>query len=288
MLAGASPIEHLKEEWRVSIAQHLEREGRAVYVHELGSLVPRPRGLGANQKVVDVLRGDPQGRFAITGEGHELSVMLLDAASVSTPSPSVASPPSMLAGASPIEHLKEEWRVSIAQHLEREGRAVYVHELGSLVPRPRGLGANQKVVDVLRGDPQGRFAIMGEGLELSVSLRDVGDDCSLGSFSFPIPPSSAAGYTQSLASHSQDGVPVKIRVISHQSPIRNFLRHAVDYEDLRLKARDLTGSDSVRIFYCDRDEEEIEIEGNDDVFNAWQDAMEQNLSRLTVTVSPVS
>jgi len=106
--AAGQSSDYVAEEWRQDIVQFMQRVNHPVHqLKDLGSKVPRPKGLPPTIRLTAILREDPSQRFELTGEGNSLTVRLAKTRSAS------ARP-----------QVKVEAKTSAAEAKEEEGEVV--------------------------------------------------------------------------------------------------------------------------------------------------------------------
>ena len=148
--------EQLRQSWRDTIAAY-RPPGEIYSLDELGKAFPRPESLGPGitNKLGNVLRKDPAGRFIVFAEagsrdtcvrvrGNELSVV------------------------KGVEALEVNWRQRAAAMLARAaqdkpGMAFPLRQLEKLCPGPKQLPPSCRLRDVLEEDPEQRFAVVRSG-----------------------------------------------------------------------------------------------------------------------------
>ena len=101
----------------------------------------------ALQNLLDVLHGDPQKRFLISGEGDNIIVKRCF----------------VRGDEEEISDLVEEWRGQIASFLMDCKRSVGLSDIGSSVPRPARIPSSVKLIFIMKTDPLNRFLIKGDG-----------------------------------------------------------------------------------------------------------------------------
>lgn len=139
-------IREFVDDWRRHLADYLSTQSSTVGLSDIGSNVARPTRLPTSVKLIDVLRTDPSNRFIITGEGNNIRAKF-----------------NFHLNEDQIASLVEQWRESISRFLSTQSTTVGLSDIGSHVARPFCLPNSIKLLETLQSDPQGRFAISGEG-----------------------------------------------------------------------------------------------------------------------------
>lgn len=132
--------------WRSKLADYLSNLTCTVGLSDIGSNVVRPHRLPTSIKLIDVLRTDPLNRFIITGEGNGIRAKY-----------------NFHLSEEQVASLVDQWRDNICRYLTCQPNSVGLSDIGSNVSRPFCLPNSIKLLDTLLADPQGRFAISGEG-----------------------------------------------------------------------------------------------------------------------------
>jgi hypothetical protein len=136
------------EEWKDEMSKYFRKHNCDVKLCMLPQLIKRPQGVPKDVKLVDILNSDPQRRFLLINTSTHSNKKLNEDTMVKykhTPDE--------------VEHFHKEWRNLLVEYLLKEPHPIPLVTLGTQVAKPKNLGKNQKLIDVVKADPS-RFRII--------------------------------------------------------------------------------------------------------------------------------
>jgi hypothetical protein len=136
------------EEWKDDMSKYFRKHNCDVKLCMLPQLVKRPAAVPKDVKLVDILNSDPQRRF-----------LLINAAAQSSKRANEETMVKYKHTPDEVEFFHEEWRSLLVENLLKEPRPIPLVTLGTQVTKPKNLGKNQKLIDVVKADPS-RFRII--------------------------------------------------------------------------------------------------------------------------------
>ena len=136
------------EKWKNDMAKYFRENNCDVKLCMLPQLIKRPVSVPREVKLVDILNSDPKRRFLLINSSANSSKKANEETYVKykhTPEE--------------VEHFHDEWRFNVEEFLWKEHKPVPLVTVGTQVTKPKNLGKNQKLIDVVKADPK-RFKLI--------------------------------------------------------------------------------------------------------------------------------
>ena len=155
------------EQWKDNMAHYFKSYQGDVKLCVLSQIVKRPEGVPRGVKLIDILNTDSQRRFLLISH------------------PSTAGHPGRNADdvmvkykCTPfeVETFHEEWRENLAGYLIQQDEPVALVTIGTHVAKPKNLGKNQKLIDIVKMDKLNRFRSIADPSHNSLTRLTVTDD----------------------------------------------------------------------------------------------------------------
>jgi hypothetical protein len=138
-------VQEAVEEWKNLMSVDFRKHASDIKLCMLSQKIKRPKGVPKNLKLIDILNTDLQRRF-----------LLLPS---STPNKKRFDDMMVKYKCTPaeVEGCHEVWRTDVALYLLQQKYPVPLVIIGTNVAKPKNLGKNQKLIDVIKMDKLGRF-----------------------------------------------------------------------------------------------------------------------------------
>jgi hypothetical protein len=146
-------VTSLQEQWRDNVSRFLSNYSTSLSIDDIANYVSRPPYLDESVTLLDILKSDKNGCFAISGELPNIRVRRV----YRVDDPTIAS-------------YVEDWRTAVSSFLASQSVSVSLSDIGSSIARPPNLPASVKLIDVLRADDQQRFVLSGDGNNIRAAL----------------------------------------------------------------------------------------------------------------------
>ena len=146
------------EKYRVSLASYLYNQTTTISLNEINARFPppppppsslaTPSQTSPTQRLIDIIRFDPENRFHMIGEGHsnniriKLNYKLTEEETLT---------------------LQNQWREQISNFLSNQNSAISLSDIGANVVKPFQLPITVKLLETLQTDLKERFILSGEG-----------------------------------------------------------------------------------------------------------------------------
>lgn len=140
------------EQWKDQMSSYFREYNTDVKLCMLSQIVKRPKDVPKHVKLIDILNSDLQRRF------------LLITSSSNTNSSNKGSDDVVVKykhTPTEVEYYHEQWRQNVITFLLKQTVAIPLVTIGTHVTKPKNLGKNQKLIDIIKLDsnPQKRFQI---------------------------------------------------------------------------------------------------------------------------------
>ena len=146
------------EKYRVSLASYLYNQTTTISLNEINarftpppppsSSLTTPSQTSPTQRLIDILRFDPENRFHMIGEGHSNNIRIKLNYKL-TEEETLA--------------LQNQWREQISNFLSNQNSAISLSDIGANVVKPFQLPITVKLLETLQTDLKERFILSGEG-----------------------------------------------------------------------------------------------------------------------------
>jgi len=133
------------EDWKNQMSEDFQKHTSDIKLCMLSQNIKRPKGVPKSLKLIDILNTDLQRRFLL----------------LPSPSPNKKGSEDMMVKykctPAEVEGYHEEWRIDVAIYLLQQKCPIPLVTIGTHVAKPKNLGKNQKLIDVVKMDKMGRF-----------------------------------------------------------------------------------------------------------------------------------
>jgi hypothetical protein len=142
--------------WKEEMAKYFREHCCDLKLCMLPQIIRRPESLSKDVKLIDILNSDPQKRFLLINSSPSNKKNSDDIVVKYKHTPKE------------IEFYHDQWRDNIARFLLKEYKSIPLVTVGTHVKKPRNLGKNQKLIDVVKADPD-RFLITPDPIHNSLT-----------------------------------------------------------------------------------------------------------------------
>lgn len=161
------------ERWKSTMSEYFRQYNHDVKLCMLPQIIKRPVDVPKHIRLQDILSSDNQRRFLLLtpnlAKGNE-----------SNPEKKVDETiVKYKCTPQEVEEYHEEWRRNVVTFLLKQPHPVPLVTIGTHVIKPKNLGKNQKLIDVVKLDPQKRFNIFIDQNHNSLTRLSVADSYAI-------------------------------------------------------------------------------------------------------------